>query len=269
MALISYGIALSSTPTSAGPDYNVFDSTNCVDYVFRGVVNIPTSGSIDYIDIEETSTCIRLVSRGECQNGVVSGSSPSADPYNTYRLRLSQKNGAGPEYIVSQNTGSLYTYLDTIELPAQNSTAVVNPSPDALALRVRSNGTCQNSIDLPISSSVTPTPTPTPSPTPSPTPTPGPTPTPSPTPAPTPSNCFQVDVFQSAFSPTDACCNVISTIAYLNSPILASATVAYSQRNFNCSDVLSNPTYMTQDLNNYYFWNGSSFSGPTSCPGCP
>ena len=257
MALISYGIQLTSTPTSAGPGFNVFYSTDCVGYTFAGVVTLPQSGSIEYLDIEETSTCIKLVSRGNCQNEVVSGSTPSSSSYTTQLATLYTKNGAGPEFIVSEDTGSgLFNTFDTIELAAQGATAPIEPSADALAIRFRSNGVCQTSQTIQIAG-----PTPTPSPTPSPTPTPAPvtpTPTPSPTPQPTPASCFPVDMFQSPFSATDACCNVISTVAYLNGTSLLTATVAYD--GLGCSTVLSTPTWMTQDTTNYYYWNGSSFS---------
>lgn len=268
MALISYGIQLTSTPVNSGPSYRVYYSTNCSSYTEAGVVTLRNTSDIGYVDIEETSTCVKLVSIGNCTNEVVSGSTPSSSSYNTHLVTLTQKNGSGPEFIVSQDTGSgLFTYLDTIELAAQGATSTIEPSTSALAVRLRSNGVCQTTETVQIGG-VTPTPTAVP-PTPTPTPTPSPTPAPTSTPQPTPSSCFAVDVYQSPFSATDACCNVVSTVAYLNGTSLSTATVAYSQRNFNCSDVLSEPTWMTQDTSNYYFWNGSSFSGPTSCPGCP
>jgi|14_taG_2_1085336.scaffolds.fasta_scaffold74695_1 hypothetical protein len=269
MALISYGIQLTSTSANAGPEYNVFYSTDCVGYTFAGIADLPNTSSIEYLDIEETSTCIRLVSRGGCQNGVVSGSSPSADAYNTYELTLTQKNGAGPEFIVSENTGSgLYNTFDTIELPAQGSTAIVNPSPEALAIRLRSNGVCTTTQDIIISSSVAPTPTPTPSPS----PTPGPTPTPSPTPGPTPTpapNCFTFyTIYSSTLSATDACCNQFQTKpVFLDASSLATATTVYD--NATCTALRTTQTYYTQNLSDYYFWTGASLVGPTGCPGCP
>lgn len=268
MALISYGIQLTSKAINAGPDFAVEYSTDCVNYTFAGRVTLQDTASIGYVDIEETSTCIKLESVGNCTNYVVSGSTPSSSSYNTYLATLTQKNGSGPEFIVSQDTGSgLFNTFDTIELPAQGASTPIEPDENALAIRFRSNGVCQTSKTIQIAGP-TPTPSPTPSPTPAP-PTPSPTPAPTATPAPTPSSCFAVDVYQSPFSATDACCNVVSTVAYLNGTSLLTATVAYSQKNFNCSDVLSEPTWMTQDTRDYYFWNGSSFSGPTSCPGCP
>ena len=268
MALISYGIQLTSTPVNSGPQYAVSYSTNCTTYTYAGLVTLPSSGSIANVDIEETSTCIKLASVGNCTNEVVSGSTPSSSSYTTHLVTLTQKNGAGPEFIVSQDTGSgLFSTFDTIELASQGATAPIEPDASAIAVRFRSNGVCQTTETVQIGG-VTPTPTAVP-PTPTPTPTIGPTPVPTSTPQPTPSSCFAVDVYQSPFSATDACCNVISTVAYLNGTSLATATVAYSQRNFNCSDVLSEPTWMTQDTQDYYFWNGSSFSLPVSCPGCP
>jgi hypothetical protein len=186
MALISYGIQLTSKAVNAGPSFAVEYSTDCVNYTFAGRVNLQTTASIDYVDIEETSTCIKLQSVGNCENYVVSGSSPSSSSYNTHLITLTEKNGAGPEFIVSETTESLFTYLDTIELAAEGARAVIEPDPQALAIRLRSNGVCQTSETKLISGSLpTPTPAPTQAPTATPVPTASPTPAP-PTPTPVP-----------------------------------------------------------------------------------
>ena len=184
MALISYGIQLTSAPVNSGPQYAVSYSTNCTTYTYAGLIDLPASSSIAYVDIEETSTCIKLSSTGNCTNEVVSGSTPSASDYNTHLVVLTQKNGSGPEFAVSETTSSLFTNIDTIELPAQGSSAIIEPSDDAIAIRLTSLGTCTNSLTKPITPSG-PTPTPAPvTPTPTPTVSPTPTPTPSPTPQP-------------------------------------------------------------------------------------
>lgn len=164
MALISYGIQLTSKAINAGPDFAVEYSTDCVNYTFAGRVTLQNTASIDYVDIEETSTCIKLESVGNCTNYVVSGSSPSTSSYNTHLVTLTQKNGAGPEFIVSENTSSLFTYLDTIELASQGATATIEPDPQADAIRLRSNGVCTTSETVIINPVVTPTPTPAPTP---------------------------------------------------------------------------------------------------------
>lgn len=268
MALISYGIQLTSTPVNSGPSYRVYYSTNCSSYTEAGVVTLRNTSDIGYVDIEETSTCVKLVSIGNCTNEVVSGSTPSSSSYNTHLVTLTQKNGAGPEFIVSQDTGSgLFSYLDTIELAAQGATSTIEPSTSALAVRFRSNGVCQTTQTVQIGG-VTPTPTAVP-PTPTPTPTIGPTPTPTATPAPTPSTCYTFyTIYKSTLSATDACCNQnITEPVYLDNTSLATATVVYSVP--NCSTLEPNPGYYTQNLFDYYYWTGASLVGPTSCPGCP
>lgn len=191
MALISYGIQLTSKAVNAGPVFNVYYSTDCSSYTYAGRVNLQTTSSIDYANVEETSTCIKLESVGNCSNEVVSGSSPSSSSYNTHLITLIEKNGAGPEFIVSETSSSLFTYLDTIELASEGASAVIEPDPQSVAIRLRSNGVCQTTQTRIISGSV-PLPTPTPTATVGPTPTatavpPTPTPTPSPTgPTPTP-----------------------------------------------------------------------------------
>jgi hypothetical protein len=183
MALISYGIQLTSTPVNSGPKYAVSYSTNCTTYTYAGVITLQDTASIGYADIEETSTCIKLSSIGNCTNEVVSGSSPSTSSYNTHLITLTQKNGSGPEFIVSETSSSLFTYLDTIELASQGATATIEPSTSSVAIRLRSNGVCQTNVVKYIGTEPIPTPTPTAAP---PTPTPsGQTPTPVP-PTPTP-----------------------------------------------------------------------------------
>ena len=190
MALISYSLQLSSTSQNNGPGYNVFYSDNCSEYTFAGTVDLPTTESIDYIDIEDTSTCIKLQSIGNCTNEVVSGSTPSASSYNTQLITLTQKNGAGPNFSIFENTGSLYTYVKDAEL-AQGGTTTFEAGTPLNAVRLRSQGVCTNQKEVQIIVPPTPTPSPTPVPTVTPTPVP-PTPTPAPTatPAPTPTNCY-------------------------------------------------------------------------------
>lgn len=269
MALISYSLQLSSTSQNNGPGYNVFYSSNCTEYVFAGTVELPTTASIDYIDIDDSSTCIKLQSRGNCSNEVVSGSTPSSSSYNTYLITLTQKNGAGPNFGVFENTGSLYTYVKDAEL-AQGGTTTFEAGTPLNAVRLRSQGVCTNQKEVQVEFVPTPTPSPTPVPTATPTPAP-PTPTPAPTstPAPTPSTCITFyTIYKSTLSATDACCNQnITGPVYLNGLSLATATVVYSVP--DCSTLEPNPGYYTQNLYDYYYWTGASLVGPTSCPGCP
>ena len=107
MALTYYQIQLSSTSPNDGPSYSVFYSNNCVDYLFAGNVTLPTTESIEYVQVQDWTNCIKLQSVGNCTNNVVSGSSPSTSSYNTQLVTLTQKNGAGPEFVVNETTESL------------------------------------------------------------------------------------------------------------------------------------------------------------------
>lgn len=267
MALISYSIQLSTPPSSSGPGYNVFYSTNCTEYTLGGIVNLPTTESIDYIELEETATCIKLVSRGNCQNEVVSGSTPSSSSYNTHLVTLTEKNGAGPDFLVYENTGSLYTYVATAELAAGGTFAFEAGTP-LNAVRLRSNGVCTNQKEVFLVQPPTPTPPPV-TPTPTPSPTPGPV-TPTPTPQPTaPPNCYTfTTIYSSVDSALDVCCLLSNTkTVTINATSLALATAVYDDD--NCGRLRTIPTYYTQNLNDYYYWNGLTFQGPFSCPGCP
>lgn len=179
MALTYYQIQLNSTSENDGPDYAVYYSNNCVDYLFAGRVSLPTTESIAYAQVQDWTNCIKLESVGNCTNYVVSGSSPSTSSYNTQLVTLTQKNGAGPEFIVNETTQSLFTYLDTVELASEGATAAIEPADNAIAIRLRSTGICSTTETVQIGDFV---PTPTPS-------VPTPTPTPSPTPSPTPVAC--------------------------------------------------------------------------------
>lgn len=266
MALISYSLQLSSKSSNAGRGFNVFYSDNCSEYTFAGTVDLPTTESIEYIDIEDTSTCIKLQSIGNCTNEVVSGSTPSSSSYNTQLITLTQKNGAGPNFSIFENTGSLYNYVKDAEL-AQGGTTTFEAGTPLNAVRLRSQGVCTNQKEVQVE--VPPTPTPSPTPVPTPTPTPSPTPAPTATPGPTPTNCYTFyTIYASVDSATDACCNVFETRGvYLNAPSLAEANAVYTSE--GCGTLRTTPTYYTQDLNEYYYWNGSSFSEPLFCPGCP
>lgn len=170
MALEYYKLQLTSTSANAGPSYSVFYSSDCTNYTFAGRVVLETTESIEYLQMENTSTCIKLQSSGECENFVVSGSSPSTSSYNTQRITLTNKNGAGPEFTVFENTGSLFTYVTQVELLGQGSTATFEAGTPLNAVRLRSSGVCTNQVDVQIEVIPTPTPTPTPSPTPAPDP---------------------------------------------------------------------------------------------------
>jgi hypothetical protein len=69
-------------------------------------------------------------------------------------------------------------------------------------------------------------------------------------------------------TPTQVCCEeVTANTFYLNTSSLSTATVVYSGD--TCTTGLTFKYYFTQDFVNYYNWNGSTLSGPTSCPACP
>ena len=171
MALTYYQIQLTSTSLNDGPSYSVFYSTSslCDDYTFAGRVVLETTESIEYIQVDTQTTCIKLQSAGDCENFVVSGSQPETSSYSTHKVTLTEKNGAGPNFTLFQNTGSLYQFVKNAELAAGGHTTFEAGTP-LNAVRLRSQGVCTNQKDVQVI--IPPTPTPTPSPTPAPTPLP-------------------------------------------------------------------------------------------------
>ena len=119
-----------------------------------------------------------------------------------------------------------------------------------------------------------PTPQPTTQPTPQPTtqPTPQPTtqptfqPTTQPTPSPTAPTCFAVAV-QRGRNAEVACCTPISDTVYFNASTVEAATTYYGSST-DCSTVATGAQYFNTG-GVYYVWNGSSMSGPFTCPACP
>jgi hypothetical protein len=64
-----------------------------------------------------------------------------------------------------------------------------------------------------------------------------------------------------------ACCDTFTTKAvYMNANDISSATIIYQDD--TCSAVLSTNRYFTADFTEYYYWNGSTLTGPTTCPDC-
>jgi hypothetical protein len=113
---------------------------------------------------------------------------------------------------------------------------------------------------------LTPTVTPTNTATPTPTPTITSTPTPTPTPTPAPLPCFAVAV-QRGRNAEVACCTPISDTVYFNASTVEAATTYYGSST-DCSTVATGAQYFNTG-GVYYVWNGSSMSGPFTCPACP
>jgi hypothetical protein len=114
---------------------------------------------------------------------------------------------------------------------------------------------------------LTPTVTPTNTATPTPTPTITSTPTPTPTPTPAPLPCFAVEVAHSRF-PINACCDTAPTTVYFNASTVEAAT-AYYGTSSDCSTLFDGTRVFSVGGGLYYTWNGSSMSGPLTCPTCP
>ena len=109
MALINYSIQLSTTPVNSGPLYDVFYSSDCTTYIAAGQVQLPDTSAIGLVEIDDTFTCIKLQSSGNCFNNVVSGSSPSTSFYNTKLIELTYKGTTGPSYDMGySNNGTAF-----------------------------------------------------------------------------------------------------------------------------------------------------------------
>jgi hypothetical protein len=188
MALINYSIQLSSTPVSSGPLYDVFYSSDCSSYTLAGQVNLPTTESIELVQVDDSFTCIKLQSAGNCFNNVVSGSSPSTSFYNTKLVELTYKGTTGPTYDMDYSTdGVTYTPMYPITLDNIGDTESVEFPSGSVAMRLTAGPPCDTEVVKPFVPVITPTATPVPTATPiQPTPTPSPTSVPFPTPTPTP-----------------------------------------------------------------------------------
>ena len=182
MALINYSIQLTSTPVNSGPYYDVFYSVDCATYTPAGQVQLADTSSITIIQVEETSTCIRLQSSGNCTNYVVSGSSPEASLYNTKLIELTYKGTTGPNYDMSySNDGAVYTPMYPITLDNIGDTESVDFPSGSFSMKLTAGEPCDTEVIKTFVPVVTPVPTATPTVTPGPTPTLTPTVTPTPT----------------------------------------------------------------------------------------
>jgi hypothetical protein len=159
-------------------------------------------------------------------------------------VRLFQRNGLTD---TANQAGSCQLCSTYIPSPTPTRTPSLTPTPT-------------RSITPSITPSLTPSRTPsnTPSITPSITPS-------SSTPAPLP--CFAVEVAHSRF-PINACCDTAPTTVYFNASTVEAAT-AYYGTSSDCSTPFDGTRVFSVGGGLYYTWNGSSMSGPDTCPACP
>ena len=195
MALYTYTIELTEFGGDSGPTYNVYYSTDCSSYTYADTVTLPNLGSQVEVELDELTTCVKLISVGEFTNEVISGSGvPTPTPLPlTYRATLLDKNSTGPNYNVLQNTGSGVDFdrFQVINVPNEGDSALLYPSASVAAIQIESVGTCDTVQTIILGALPTPTPTPTPTAGgPTPTPTTSPTATPVP-PTPTPTSAYQ------------------------------------------------------------------------------
>jgi len=79
--------------------------------------------------------------------------------------------------------------------------------------------------------------------------------------------CGSQNLYRSITSASDACCDTTRTIlTYMNSNDISTATVIYDD--VNCTTIRSTASWYTSNFGEYYYWNGTTLTGPTSCPGC-
>ena len=52
----------------------------------------------------------------------------------------------------------------------------------------------------------------------------------------------------------------------MNANDISSATIIYQDD--TCSAALSTSRYFTANFTEYYYWNGTTLTGPTACPDC-
>ena len=90
---------------------------------------------------------------------------------------------------------------------------------------------------------------------------------PPPPPPPPAQTCFQVVLYKEPTNPINLCGNPVQRTTNLDASTLAAATVTYTDT--DCTTINTTPQYFSVTVGgNYYYWNGSSFSGPytQNCP---
>jgi hypothetical protein len=80
--------------------------------------------------------------------------------------------------------------------------------------------------------------------------------------------CGSQVLYRSIIDAENVCCNTTKTvITYMNSNDVSTATEIYTDD--TCSDLRTTPSWYTASFGEYYYWSGSSLTGPTACPACP
>jgi len=146
MALIDYEIRLNSVPISSGPIYDVYYSNNCSSYTFAGQVKLPTTESRGFVQVDDAFTCIKVQSTGNCDNYVVSGSSPEVSPYNTKLVELTEKGTTGPTYTLEYSDGGIYTAMGDVLLDNIGADVSIDFPSNADGMRLTSQGVCDTQV---------------------------------------------------------------------------------------------------------------------------
>ena len=146
MALINYEIRLSSVPVKSGPTYDVYYSSDCSLYQYAGEVVLPTTQSRGFVQVDDTFTCIKLQSVGNCSNYVVSGSSPESSTYNTKLVELTEKGTTGPNYSLDYSDGGVFTPMDDIVLDNVGSKVAIDFPLNADGMKLTSQGVCDTEV---------------------------------------------------------------------------------------------------------------------------
>jgi|5B_taG_2_1085324.scaffolds.fasta_scaffold00131_33 hypothetical protein len=80
--------------------------------------------------------------------------------------------------------------------------------------------------------------------------------------------CGSQLLYRSITDAENVCCNTTRTVTtYMNSNDISTATAIYTDD--TCSTLRTTPSWYTASFGEYYYWSGSSLTGPTTCPSCP
>ena len=195
MANITERIFLTHIGVNAGPYYDIYYSTNCVDYtIIDGGTNVylPTLGNYVDLEIPDTTTCIKLVNLSEgCEDNevILEITLPTPTPTPTQSPTPTPTETAGPTPTpttsptatpVPPTPTPTPTQTPLPPTPTPTATAVPTPTPTATDVPPTPTPTPTQIPGDPTPTPVPPTSTPTSTPTQTPTATaiPGPTPTP-------------------------------------------------------------------------------------------
>lgn len=111
-------ITLTDSGISAGPNYEISCSNDCVTYgpcITSGSIYLPSVGSQAYVEIYDTTQCIKLVNANDaCNNSVIKSFIPSGSTTSTTSTSTTSTTTGGPgtlqQYTFTGGSGVTFNY---------------------------------------------------------------------------------------------------------------------------------------------------------------